>query len=75
MTWGSGAHCYHCHVQIENKYNDILPDLVEKDKDEFKTFWGDEFTASSRLACSIILGKEHDNMVVLVPDAPPVDLI
>jgi hypothetical protein len=75
LTWGSGPHCFHCHVQIDPKYDNILPKLPEKDIDEFKIHWEEEFQPSSRLACSIILEKVHDGMVVLLPDAPPVDLI
>ena len=75
LTWGSGPHCYQCHVQIDPKYNSILPPLNEKDQDEFRIAWEEEFTKSSRLACTIILEKQHDGMVVLIPDPPPVDLI
>lgn len=76
LTWGSGPHCFQCHVQIDERFASVLPKKSAKDVDEFRIAWEEEYVpTSSHLACSVMLGKEHDGMVVLVPDPPPVDLL
>ncbi len=76
LTWGSGPHCYQCHVQIDSKWKPVLPELSAKDIEEFAIAWEEEYNpASSVLACTVTLGPEHDGMVVLIPDPPPIDLI
>lgn len=75
MTYGEGPQCMYCHVQIPARFNPILPEQTEKEKSGLSYVWDEEYTPSSRLACMITLDKRHDGMVVLVPDAPPVDVI
>ena len=74
-TFGEGPTCFWCHVKIPSTYNNILPPLPEYQKITFQEVWEDEYNATSRLACQITLGKQHDNMVVLIPDMPPTDNI
>ena len=74
-TFGEGPTCFWCHVKIPSTYNNILPPIPEYQKITFQEVWEDEYNATSRLACQITLGKQHDNMVVLIPDMPPTDNI
>lgn len=74
-TYGEGANCYLCHVQISSKYNSILPQLKEDEMTGLDETWEDDFKSTSRLACMINLEKKHDGMVVLIPDSPPIDVI
>ena len=73
--FGEGPSCFFCHVQISSKYNDILPEQFEEEANGLKEIWEDEYNLTSRLACLITLEKKHDGMVVLVPDAPPTNII
>lgn len=72
-TYGEGPTCFYCHVQIPSKFNSILPEIPNNEIEGLKGTWDDEYTVTSRLACMITLGKEHDGLVVFVPDAPPTD--
>ena len=74
-VYGEGPSCFSCHVQISSKYNHILPEQPSQEVRGIQEVWEDDCTPTSRLACSITLKKEHDGMVVLVPDAPPTDVI
>lgn len=74
-TYGEGPECFYCHVQISSKYNHLLYENTDHMKDGLANFWEDEATPSSRLACQIKLDKRHAGMVVLVPDAPPADVV
>lgn len=75
IVYGEGPSCFYCHVQIPSSYNSILPEQSEEEKSGLENTWEEEYAPSSRLACLITLGKEHDGMIVLVPDAPIVDVI
>ena len=74
-VYGEGPSCAICHVQIASKYNDILPEQEEAEIEALKDVWEEEYNASSRCACRIVLDKRHAGMVVFVPDAPPTGLI
>ena len=74
-VYGEGPSCFFCHVQISSKYNNILPEQSLQAIDGLTEVWGDDYVPTSRLACLINVKKEHDGMVVLVPDAPPTDII
>lgn len=73
ITYGSGPSCFYCHVKIPSKYNDILPEVFPFETKGLMDLWEEEYSSSSRLACSITLDKRHDGMLVLVPDAPLTD--
>ena len=75
-TYGEGPTCYHCHVKISSKYDDILYRRTATEIEEFGYAWEEEYKeGSSRLACQIKLDRRHDGMVAFVPSAPPVDLM
>ena len=74
-VFGEGPSCFFCHVQISKKYDDILPEQFSLEAEGLKDVWDDDYTTSSRLACMIKLDMRHNGMVVLVPDAPPTDII
>jgi ferredoxin len=75
IVFGEGPSCFFCHVQIPSMYNSVLPELSEGEKEGLEGIWEEEYAPTSRLACMITLTKSHDGMIVLVPDAPIVDLI
>lgn len=74
-VFGEGPTCYLCHVQIPSKYHHLLPPVSQQETIGLSTTWEEEFNMASRLACQVILKREHDGMVVYVPDAPPSDII
>ena len=74
-TYGEGPSCFWCHVQIPSTYSHLLPPATEAEKNGLEEIWEKESTMASRLACMITLKKEHDGMVVFVPDAPPTDVM
>ena len=74
-TFGEGPTCFYCHVQIPKSFHHLLPDQTSEEITGLKDVWEDEAVSTSRLACMITLDKKHDNMVVFVPDSPPVDVI
>lgn len=73
--WGEGPNCFFCHVQIASKYNSILPEFNDYERQGLEDVWDEEFTRNSRLACLIRLDARHDGMVIYVPDAPVSDCI
>jgi ferredoxin len=72
-TWGEGLSCFLCHVQIPSTFNHVLPEQTQEMKDGLEDVWEDEANVSSRLACTITLTKDMNDMVVYVPDVPPID--
>ncbi|KAJ1410579.1 hypothetical protein B484DRAFT_353369 [Ochromonadaceae sp. CCMP2298] len=74
-TYGEGPTCMYCHVQIPSAFHHLLPPLTKNDIRGLKFTWEEEFNATSRLACMIVLERKHDGMLVFVPDAPPVDIL
>lgn len=75
-TFGEGPTCYLCHVQIPPQFNSVLPPVYPDEQEGLEEVWDEEFQPSvSRLACQIKLTKEHDGLVVLVPDPLPTDII
>ncbi len=74
-VYGEGPSCFLCHVQIPSSYNHILPERSLQEIEGLDSTWEEEFKPTSRLACTITLDHRHDGMIVLVPDAPPTDVI
>ena len=75
IVYGEGPSCFFCHVQIPSSYNSVLPEQSKEEKAGLENIWEEEYAPSSRLACLITLTKQHDGMIVLVPDAPIADVI
>ncbi len=73
-TFGEGFCCYFCHVKIPSSFHHLLPPMFEVDKKRMEDVWDSDFSKTSRLACSITLGKQHEGLVVLVPNAPVTDV-
>ena len=74
--YGEGPACFHCHVQIPAAFSHLLPLNTEHEQEGLDTEWEEEYQGrTSRLACQITLEHKHDGLVVMIPDAPPSDLI
>eukprot|EP01041_Mallomonas_annulata_P011771 gene11771-24675_t len=74
-VYGEGPSCFYCHVKIPTTFSHLLPEQSEDESRGLKHTWDEEYSTTSRLACLITLERNHDGMVVFVPDAPPTDLI
>jgi 2Fe-2S ferredoxin len=74
-TFGEGPTCFYCHVQIPKTFHHLLPEQTIEETTGLKDVWEDEAGSTSRLACMITLDKKHDDMIVFIPDSPPVDVI
>ncbi|XP_041379743.1 adrenodoxin-like protein 1, mitochondrial [Gigantopelta aegis] len=59
--------CTTCHVYVDNKYFEVLPEALEEEEDllDLAPF----LQENSRLGCQIILTKEMDGLVVTLPKA------
>jgi ferredoxin len=75
IVYGEGPSCFFCHVQIPSRYNKILPEQSLQEREGIENIWEEEYTPTSRLACQIELNRDHDGMIILVPDAPIIDVI
>jgi ferredoxin len=75
-TFGEGPSCFYCHVQIPSQFKHLMPYLDETSHKYLSDLWEEEYHANvSTLACQITLTKDHDGLVVLVPDPIPTDVI
>ncbi len=74
-TFGEGANCYLCHVQIPTQFHHLLKEQMEDSRKGLEDTWEEEYNGTSRLACQITLTKAMDGMIVYVPDVPPTDVI
>jgi ferredoxin len=60
--------CSTCHVILESKIYDSLPEASEIEEDMLDQAFG--LTSTSRLGCQIKLNKkDHDNMLIKIPSA------
>lgn len=59
--------CSTCHVILDQKIYDSLPDPSEKEDDLLDLAYG--LTMTSRLGCQVKLTEEMENMNVIVPKA------
>ncbi|PPR40918.1 MAG: hypothetical protein CFH30_00767, partial [Alphaproteobacteria bacterium MarineAlpha8_Bin1] len=57
--------CSTCHVVVEKKFFDDLPEPSEEEEDMLDLAWG--LTHTSRLGCQIIIDDKLDGMRVTVP--------
>ena len=57
--------CSTCHIILEKKFFDKLPEPSEEEEDMLDLAWG--LTHTSRLGCQIIIDGSHDGMRVKVP--------
>ena len=57
--------CSTCHVVVEKKFFDELPEPSEEEEDMLDLAWG--LTHTSRLGCQIIIDDKLDGMRVTVP--------
>jgi ferredoxin-2, mitochondrial len=64
---GGVCACSTCHVILEQKVYDGLPEASEEEEDMLDLAFG--LTATSRLGCQIILDKSHEGMTVQLPSA------
>jgi len=74
-TFGEGAACFTCHVQIPSQFHHLLPEETEENKEGLLKAWEEEVNSTSRMACQITLTKGMEGMIVYVPDMPPTDVI
>ncbi|KAL0487743.1 adrenodoxin-like protein Fdx1, mitochondrial [Acrasis kona] len=68
---GSLDYCTSCHVVVSNEAYDSM---IQPDEDEAATCdiaFGASTTASSRLACKIVLERALDGMIVSLPPRSP----
>jgi 2Fe-2S ferredoxin len=59
--------CSTCHVIVDDKYFDLLPEASEDEEDMLDLAFG--LTHTSRLGCQIIISQELDGLVVKLPAA------
>ena len=57
--------CSTCHVIVEKKFFEELPEPSEEEEDMLDLAWG--LTHTSRLGCQIIIDDTLDGMVVKIP--------
>ncbi len=57
--------CSTCHLIIEKKYFETLPEPSEEEEDMLDLAWG--LTHTSRLGCQIIVNESLEGMKVKVP--------
>ncbi len=57
--------CSTCHVILEEDFYDNLPEAEEKEEDMLDMAFG--LTATSRLACQIIVTEEYEGKVFKIP--------
>ncbi|MBS91743.1 MAG: 2Fe-2S ferredoxin [Rickettsiales bacterium] len=57
--------CSTCHVIVEKKFFENLPDPSEEEEDMLDLAWG--LTHTSRLGCQIIIDDKLDGMTVKIP--------
>ncbi|MBF91260.1 MAG: 2Fe-2S ferredoxin [Rickettsiales bacterium] len=57
--------CSTCHVVVEKKFFDELPEPSEEEEDMLDLAWG--LTHTSRLGCQIIIDEKLEGMKVTVP--------
>ena len=59
--------CSTCHVIVDEKYFNMLPEPSEEEEDLLDLAFG--LTSHSRLGCQIILTDELDGLTVKLPSA------
>ncbi|MAG97691.1 MAG: ferredoxin family 2Fe-2S iron-sulfur cluster binding protein [Alphaproteobacteria bacterium] len=59
--------CSTCHVIVDDKHFDLLPEASEDEEDMLDLAFG--LTHTSRLGCQIIMNQELDGLVVTLPAA------
>ncbi|KAJ1450693.1 2Fe-2S ferredoxin-type domain-containing protein [Pelagophyceae sp. CCMP2097] len=59
--------CSTCHVVLEDGVFDALPEAAEKEDDMLDQAFG--LTATSRLACQIVVDEKLDGATVTLPEA------
>ncbi len=59
--------CSTCHVIVDPKYYDTLPEASEDEEDMLDLAFG--LTKTSRLGCQICMAPELDGLVVTIPSA------
>ena len=57
--------CSTCHIILEKKNFDQLPEPSEEEEDMLDLAWG--LTHTSRLGCQIIIDDSHEGMKIKVP--------
>ena len=57
--------CSTCHIIVEKKFFDNLPEPSEEEEDMLDLAWG--LTHTSRLGCQIIINEKLDGMKVTIP--------
>ena len=57
--------CSTCHVVVDEKFYNILPQPAEDEEDMLDLAFG--LTPTSRLGCQIVMTQELDGLVVYVP--------
>ncbi len=57
--------CSTCHIIVEKKFFDNLPEPSEEEEDMLDLAWG--LTHTSRLGCQIIIDEKLDGMKVTIP--------
>ena len=57
--------CSTCHIVVEKKFFDNLPEPTEEEEDMLDLAWG--LTHTSRLGCQIIIDEKLDGMKVTIP--------
>lgn len=65
---GGAAMCGTCHVYVDATHLDSFP-AIEEDEDELLASASAPRRPDSRLSCQLVLGAEHEQLTVQVPES------
>lgn len=64
---GGTLSCATCHVVVAEAWQARVPTL-QRDEAEMLAFTASPRQAGSRLSCQLVLGAQHDGLVVFLPE-------
>jgi ferredoxin, 2Fe-2S len=64
---GGSCMCATCHVYIDEKFLDLLPEM-EEEEDEMLDGVNAERQENSRLGCQVRVSKQLDGIIVRIPE-------
>jgi 2Fe-2S ferredoxin len=65
---GGEMMCATCHVYLDDRYLDQFPPVSDHESEMLDTTASDR-QHNSRLSCGLIVTKEHDQLIVYLPES------